>query len=225
MISLTGIVLAGGKSARMGTLKAFLNFEGKSMIHYPVSLLREVCREVFIVTQTPDLFSGLGAEVLGDHYLDSGPMSGLFTGLEQAANEWCAVLACDTPFVREELLLGMMRRVGSVTSVEAVVPLALDKNKNKIAPQPLCALYSKNCLPVFHKNLRKGEVSLIKNLAQVETEYIHWLSLDPEDYSGISFTNLNTPLELKEARKNRFKFSVRTQKPQFKRTGFRFSPE
>lgn len=222
---LTGILLAGGKSKRMGKPKAFLELHSCPLISYPLRILKLFCSEIFIVTQTPELFSsllGCHSPVRGNLYLDScfhrndkqqikiltdlyteaGPMGGIFTGLENAANRWAIVLPCDMPYVRKELLSGLVNLSIAQSFLEAIVPSCPNKTGAETSIQPLCALYSKSCLPVFHKKIQSELVSLLTVLPELECKTIHWLELDPEDSDGISFTNINTPLDLIEAEKH-----------------------
>lgn len=196
----TGIVLAGGKSKRMGSPKAFLKLHGRPLIQYPLDVLKPFCSEIFIVTQTPEIFRDFDVKILSDTYTEAGPMGGIFTGLQNAENHWSIVLPCDMPYLRQELIQGLLKQIGAKFSLEAIVPVSLDKNSSETSVQPLCALYSKNCLPLLYRKIKAQEVSLISVLTELETCFVHWLKLDPEDNAGISFTNLNTPLDLEEAK-------------------------
>ena len=186
----------------MGCPKMFLDFNGKPLIRYSLEALGHVCSEIMIVTQTPDLFKGVNAKVVTDAVTQAGPMGGLFTGLECAQNHWSIAIACDMPYIRKELLNGLIAQLHSKIYKEAIVPLGPENVGREGGRQPLCALYSKNCLPVLHRLIMAGRVSLLQSLSELETQFLSWLDLDRDDREGISFLNLNTPPDLKLAREN-----------------------
>lgn len=195
------MVLAGGQSQRMGSPKALLDFRGKALIEYALSLLSEICSEVFIVTKNPELYEKFGTEILTDLYANGGPMGGIYTGLQHAANHWSFVLACDMPFVRKKLLLGLLKQIKNEPNLKAVIPLAPANAGEESILQPLCALYSKNCLPFFHQRLTSGKISLFQSMKETETKIVPWSELDPEDKDAASFININTARELERVRK------------------------
>lgn len=198
--NLSGMVLAGGQSQRMGSPKALLDFRGKALIEYALSLLSEICSEVFIVTKNPELYQKFGTKILTDLYKDGGPMGGICTGLCYAANHWSFVLACDMPFVRKELLPGLLQQLKNEPQLKAVIPSAPANAGEESILQPLCALYSKNCLPFFHQRLKSGQISLFQSLRETETKIVPWSELDPEDKDAASFININTARELERVR-------------------------
>jgi len=194
------MILAGGQSRRMGSPKALLDFCGKALIEYPLSLLNEVCSEVFIVTKNPELYQRFRTKILTDLYKRAGPMGGICTGLQHASNPWSIVLACDMPFVRKELLLKLLQQIKNELNLKAVIPIAPAKVGEELILQPLCALYSKNCLPFFHHRIMSNQISLFKSMRHPETKLLPWLELDPEDQDSISFININTTQELEQVR-------------------------
>lgn len=186
----------------MGQPKGFLQLHGHPLIEYPLRLLKIFCDEIFVVAQSPEPFSHLKVKILTDIFPDGGPMGGIFTGLQSASHPWSLVLACDMPYVRKQLVEKMIEQIELNSRVEAIVPLGPDRLRGKISMQPLCALYSKKSLPLFHQKLQQGFGSLVTTMAELETRAIHWLELDEEDLAGVSFTNLNTPMEMEQAKFN-----------------------
>jgi len=185
---MTGIVLAGGKSERMGQPKAFLDFKGKALILYPLNLLLSLCSEVLIVTKDPKLYANFGVKIVTDFHLDSGPMAGIYAGLSHALNPWSIVLACDLPFVRPQLLEKLQERAAQELARWAIIPTTPIQ-------QVLCAVYSKSCLPYLERKISEGKISLLREMKEPETLYVPWQELDPQDPSASSFINLNTPEE------------------------------
>lgn len=196
----TGIVLAGGESRRMGKPKAFLKIGGKQLIQYPLALLNSICPEVFVVSKKPELYSKFNVKGIQDE-VDAGPMGGIYTGLREASYPWAIVLACDMPFVTREILEGLIRQIRPQSDLQAVIPLAPEKSGKELMKQPLCALYSKQAIPTLEKKISSGQISLIESFSEPGARFMHWLSLDPKDREAISFRNLNDPKEFKSAKK------------------------
>lgn len=191
----SGIILAGGKSRRMGESKAFLEFRGKPLIRYPLDILASMCSEVLIVTKEPEQYGGLGARVITDLHADSGPMAGIYAGLSAGARSWSIVLACDLPFVRRTLLEGMAEQARKEPHRKAVIPLAPKAPGGEMIPQVLCAAYSRACLSDLEKKIAQGRISLRREMKEPEAKWVPWRELDPEDVRATSFINLNTPEE------------------------------
>ena len=182
----------------MGSPKALLEFRGRPLIQYPLDTLRKFCSEIFIVTQTPDLYQNLGAQVIQDLHRGYGPMGGIHAGLKNASNPWSIVLACDMPLVREELLRGLLEKTLGRDNLLAVLPLA--PSGGELQKQPLCAAYSKSAIPFFEERIARNRISLVEHLNPPQALVVPWLELDPADRDAVSFTNLNTPQDLSEGR-------------------------
>lgn len=199
-IEVGGVVLAGGKSLRMGRPKAFLEFKKKPLIRHSLDLLATLCPEILIAAKEPELYAGLGAKAVKDIHPGAGPMAGVYAGLESSSCPWCIVLACDLPFVRRELLEGILERIQDDPARHAVIPLAPETPGGESLPQVLCAAYSKSCLPFLAKKIAEGKVSLKKEFVEPDACLVSWRELDPGDISAASFVNLNTPQEYEKWR-------------------------
>ncbi len=200
MTGITGILLAGGQSRRMGTAKAFIQWRGRSLFEHPLSALQEVCAEVLIVTKTPELYENCSARVCRDDFPDAGPLGGIYTGLRTSQNSRVIVLACDMPYVRRNILDALADASGWNPMLDAIVPLAPNTNSgNEIQPQPLCALYSRKCMTEFRAQILQGSFSLKQSLTRLKVKFSDWRELDPSDTAGISFTNVNSPEDVKKA--------------------------
>ncbi len=100
---LTGIVLAGGKSSRMGTDKGLLDFRGKKLVQHPLDLLGPYCHEIFISTNNRD-YSLFGFPLIKDTLRGKGPVAGLITALGASSGDWNLVVGCDMPFLQPEFI-------------------------------------------------------------------------------------------------------------------------
>jgi molybdenum cofactor guanylyltransferase len=192
--SQAAIILAGGQSRRLGRDKASEPLLGRPLLQWVLDRLQPLTAEIVIVgaegQQLPPLESTMDPAVLEDMFPDSGPLGGIYTGLDAAHVNSALAVACDMPLLQTPLLAELLRLA---LEHEAVVPVQHG------LPQPLCAAYSKSCLPAIRHQLVAGELKLTSFLDQVATHYVAsdvWGKLDPE---GLSFLNINTDEDLDRA--------------------------
>lgn len=133
--------MIGGRSSRLGTDKAFVEFEGETLAGRSGRIVETALspdRIVFVAASNTqfnrDLLDGLGHPVISDAKPDFGPWSGLHAALANAQSEWVFILACDLPFISVDLLLLLSGFADD--SIDAVVPRQPDGRL-----QPLCAFY------------------------------------------------------------------------------------
>jgi molybdopterin-guanine dinucleotide biosynthesis protein A len=193
-IRLSGIVLAGGRSIRMGRNKASLPFGESSLISWVVNRIAPICREVFIVAQNAADYRGCGATVIGDRWPGAGPLGGLATGLESVVTSHAAVVACDLPFVEATLLAGLAGRAES--GCDAVVPIVGG------SAEPLCAIYARGVGQTAAGLMERGGRSLHELLAtpELRVRYVAEDTLRVWDPALRSFENINTPKDYERAK-------------------------
>lgn len=197
----TGIVLAGGGSRRMGRDKAGLELGGRPLLHRVLEPVSSLCEELVIAggERRIEPVPGLAPMWVRDPPDAAGPLAGLAAGLRAASNDRCLLVACDMPFLREELLHYLLR---SLDGCDACVPLAGG------SPQPLHASFSRSALPTVESLLRLGVRSMRDVLPRLQVKYVGearcW-DLDPE---GLSWFNLNEPKDLGLARRHLARLSV-----------------
>jgi len=195
---MTSIILAGGRSLRFGRSKALETIAGKSLIRWVIDRLTPLSSEIIIVTPQPDCFPWLAAniplssKIIADIYPGKGPLGGIYTGLTASASSHAVVAGCDMPFLNVALL-DYMIQISPVADI--VVP------RIGAWVEPLCAVYSKNCLAPIHNLLEHNElrISTLFNMAKVK--YVEEDELDRLDPEHLSFFNINTQADLNEARK------------------------
>jgi molybdopterin-guanine dinucleotide biosynthesis protein A len=180
---MTGIILSGGKSERMGENKAFLTVGGMRLIDRIVGLFREIFREVIIVTTTPCDYLDQKAAIVTDILPEKGALGGIYTGLFYASDEHAFVAACDMPFLNKTFIEYMVSRA---TGYDIIIPESYD------GLQPLHAIYARRCLPSILDRLEKNRLQIRGfyqgyRLHNIPPETIH--SFDPE---GRMFMNVNT---------------------------------
>ncbi len=190
---ITGIILCGGKSIRMGENKAFIQIEGVPIINRIYDLFKELFREVIIVTNQKDLFSAFDSRIYSDLIPGKGALGGLYTGLVLSTWQYCFCVACDMPFINKSLVQYLIE---NIDDADVVVP------RTKDGLEPLHAIYSKNCVDPIRRMIEDGKSKIVDMYDQVKVKIIdeeNFLFFDP---GRESFINVNTPAELQSIRKN-----------------------
>jgi molybdopterin-guanine dinucleotide biosynthesis protein A len=191
---ITGIILSGGKSIRMGENKAFIRVGGVPIIKRIHDLFKELFQEVIIVTNQKDLFSNFDSRVYSDLIPGKGALGGLYTGIFYSSFHYSFCVACDMPFIRKPLVQYLIE---NIDGEDVIVP------RTKDGLQPLHAIYSKNCVNPIREIIQEGKSKIIDIYNQVNVKIVDekdFLCFDPE---GESFINVNTPEELLSLRRDK----------------------
>ena len=192
ILTVSGIVLAGGQSSRLGADKSFINVNGQSLIEHIVTKLTRLSDDVIIVTNSPDEYDHLEARLVGDIYPGKGALGGIYSGLRAAANAYSLVVACDMPFLDLNLLRYM---IILAREHDVVIP------RIRGLTEPLHAIYSKNCLEPIDRLLARGGLKIIDFFSEVRVRYVEESEVDIFDPQHLSFFNVNTPNDLEEMKK------------------------
>ena len=181
---MTGIVLAGGKSTRLGTTKALLRLGDQTFVERAVSALRPFCRRIIIVSATDSALPDVeNCAMVEDETPGLGPLGGLVTGLAASCDEWHLTLACDLPLVRSQVL-GLI--VSEAVGADVVVPRVAGRF------EPLLAAYARACLPAARAALGAGKRAMKAFFDQVQVKVIEESRLRNVDPELVSFANVNT---------------------------------
>src|SRR5262245_45596061 len=144
------IILAGGKSSRMGRPKALLEFDKAPLIVHLVKRLRDLFDEILIVAAPEQELPALPARLVRDEVAHQGPVGGIYYGLQATEKEICFVTSCDVAFLNPALISHFLRQV---VSYDVVVPYWEERF------QPLHAVYRKrSALPFLKEQLERGEL-------------------------------------------------------------------
>ena len=189
-------ILAGGTSRRMGKDKAFIRLQepaGRTLIEALVELLEPDYEPVRILAgQSPVApYAALGVAVQPDRRPRSGPLGGIHTALTTAERDVVLVVACDLPFLTREFLDGLS---GLLSEHDAVVP------RPRGVPVPVCAFYSKRCLPALEARLDRGELKAADFLDDLAVRWVEGGELARIDPGGTALFNLNTPEDIERAK-------------------------
>ena len=189
--SIGAVVLAGGRSERMGADKTLMDFCGRRMIDHVVDRLSTLTDRVVVVTKRRHGLGPLPAIVLEDDEPFVGPLPALIAGLRATAEARNVVVACDMPFLNTVLLRRLAESLED--DLDAVVPETAD------GVQPLHAAYGDCAIENLLTAAAAGERSLKGSLSRLRIRWFgeeEWKPIDPD---GRSFLNVNTPDELEQA--------------------------
>ena len=192
MADLTAFVLAGGKSSRMGTDKAFLLLEGQTLVQRALELARSVTDDVRIVGAR-DRFAAF-APVLEDEYAERGPLGGIHAALSSTSSDFNLMLAVDLPFLQARFLQYLADEA-RVANAVVTVPKAAG------GLQPLCAVYRREFGPVAEQALNAGRNKIDTLFTQVAVRIIEEDELARFAFPATMFDNLNTREEWEQARR------------------------
>ena len=182
--TITGIILAGGKSSRMGEDKGFLKLNGKTFMSSIIAALKPIVGEIIIVSNNSE-YDVFNLKRVADSMEDSGPLAGLYSGLLHSETENNIVLSCDVPLISSSVLKKLLEGAPSETEVIQF--------ESEGKTMPLVAMYKKKCRHHFLKLLQTNERRLRFAIDQLNVKTI---TLDSE--LGKTVRNINTISELKD---------------------------
>ena len=184
---ITGIVLAGGKSSRMGQDKGLMLYHGKAMVTHVMEQLQPCVDELLIVANTP-AYGQFGYPIVADLVEAAGPVGGIYTGLAAASTELIFFISCDTPFITEEAIRKVIAQAG-----DAAVAVATLEGQM----QPLFGLYRKSTTVRFRESLRQERYKLQAVIREMNHRLVPLDGLTRQ-YPHL-LHNINTPEEFAEA--------------------------
>lgn len=186
--AVTGIILSGGQSIRMGKNKAFIEIKGQTIIDRTAELFRDMFHQVILVTNDPLQYAHLDLEIVTDFIPTSGSLIGIYTGLFYSSHTHCFVAACDMPFLRKNVVEHM---IAMKDHYDVVIPHLKD------GYHPLHALYSKKCLKAIEERIDEKHLKIIDFFNKVKVRELTHEDLSAIDPAMNSFFNINTPEDLK----------------------------
>ena len=194
--SVSGFVLAGGASRRMGRNKANLVLEGKTMLERQIGLLQAVCRTAGVVGP-PDSYPGLDVAVYDDEVPSRGPLGGIYSGLVQTRSEYNLFLSCDMPYLPARFL-GWLIEQALEYQADVTVPRARDGR------HPLCAVFRRRALAAIRYRLASGQNKVRGLFPKLSSRVLSWSEIARAGFSPGIFDNMNTPQDYESARRVKF---------------------
>ncbi len=189
MIFMTGVILAGGESTRMGKNKAFIEINGTRIIDRTVSLFREIFDDVLLVTNTPLDYIELEVRIVTDLVPGKGTFGGIYTGLFFSSSPKAFFVGCDMPFLDRRVIQYFL-------SLAQTADIVAQRTKDYW--QPLHAIYSRTLLKPIERLLQQGKLSIIKAYQGMRVREVTEEELKPFDPDLHTLSNINTPEELKK---------------------------
>ncbi|HEX9191645.1 MAG TPA: formate dehydrogenase accessory sulfurtransferase FdhD [Candidatus Deferrimicrobiaceae bacterium] len=180
----TGVILAGGNSRRMGSDKALLPHHGCRLIEAIHRRMAELFEEVVVVTGAPGRYDFLPCRRVPDLFEGMGALGGIHSGLSHSGTDLVFVVACDMPNVNAELVRNLC---GLADGADAVVP------EGEKGLEPLHAVYRKSALPAIERSLRDGERRVVSFFDRVTVRRVAVEEVSRFDPSLDAFRNINTP--------------------------------
>jgi molybdopterin-guanine dinucleotide biosynthesis protein A len=192
----TGLLLAGGKSSRMGANKAMLPMSKGINIQNIAAELAKAAGKVLLITNSPADYAFLDLPAIQDEYKGLGPLAGLHAGLAASNTETVFISACDMPFVKAAVMAEML---GNLGEHEALVP-EIDGRLH-----PLFAVYRKSTLPLLVSCLEDRKLRVKDFLETIDVKIMKETDFQLHRELGklfpYLFYNMNTPAEYEEAKK------------------------
>ncbi len=191
MAHVSGVVLAGGKSRRMGgSPKALIPFGDRPLVQHIVEHVSAVLPDCLLVTNSPEQYAFLGRPLVPDAFPDAGSLGGIYSGLAAVPGDAALCVACDMPFLDPALLAYL---AGRADEADVVVPDAAGEL------QTLHAVYGKRCLPAMERRLRAGQLKITGFFPDVAVLRVPEAEIARFADPALVFTNLNTPDDLTRA--------------------------
>lgn len=181
---ITGIILAGGKSSRIGSDKGFLLLNEKAFIQHIIEAMQPLVNDIIIVSNNPD-YDIFNLKRVTDLMENSGPLAGIYTGLHHSNTENNLVLSCDVPLINTETLKKL------TTNIEEHIDVIQLESKGKT--MPLIAIYKTHCKNKFFELLQQGEKRLRFAVKQCNVKTIT-LNTELEKFT----VNINTTNQFNE---------------------------
>ena len=187
---MTGVILAGGSSTRMGTNKALLEFGGMRIIEGLLRKMRPLFPEILIIANERDAYADLGVPVFPDRIPKKGSLGGIYTAVVHGAFSQVFCIACDMPLASPAVIAHLR---DLAPGYDVVVP------RTSEGYQPLHAVYGKTCLPHMEEMIRADRLKIDRLFPLVRVRMVEETELRPLDPFLCCFINVNTREELEAA--------------------------
>jgi molybdopterin-guanine dinucleotide biosynthesis protein A len=194
VMKITGVILAGGMSRRLGQNKVILPIDGEPMINRVHRRVSKIADHTIVIVnnlkRVDEIELPEQVKIITDIHPNTATLGGIFTGLSKSDTEWNIVVACDMPFLNVRLFKKML---ALRHEYDAVIPITNGY------PEPTHALYSKACLPAIERKLLEKDFKISKFLDEVRVNFLTENQIAQIDPETLSFFNVNTQDDLSKA--------------------------
>ena len=181
-MKVTAIILAGGKSSRMGVDKGLMSFKNKPMAQHVIDAVKPFVNNIIIIANQKE-YSIFGYPTYKDILKEKGPLAGIYTGLQHSQTENNIVVSCDVPFINDKLLKLLLH---DSLNFDVVIP----EKDNRT--HPLIGCYKKSCSTLFKEQLDKEKLKL-----KTAIEKLNYKVINANHISEITFSNINCKDDIK----------------------------
>ena len=189
--NITGIILSGGRSSRLGQEKGLCLFRKKPLVQYALETLKPLCNTLLIsANRNIDEYLQYGYAVISDEIQDIGPLGGILSCLKHSHTQHNLILSCDTPFVDPQIFKYL---IDKIENFQIVAPA-----HETFLIEPLSAYYATNVIGEIEEQISKGDYKMMHLLKKARFKSVSFDKNTPF-YSDLTFLNINTPDELKKA--------------------------
>ncbi len=185
-VDCSAVILSGGLNSRMGGRnKAFLTVGKKTILERLLDTLRGLFAEILLVTRQPELYRGQPIKVVEDILPQRSSLTGIHAGLMRSEAAFAFVVPCDTPFLQPALVRMLLGEIDP--ALDVIVPAIGDRF------EPLCAVYSKRCIPFIEAQLNREDFKIIHFYRHIRLKALPGSQLREVDAALVSFLNVNNP--------------------------------
>ena len=188
---ITGIILAGGRSSRLGKDKGLCEFKGKPLVSYAIRTLSPLCGQMMIsANYFPEKYAEFGLPVVADEIKDIGPLGGIYTCLKKSKTRHNLILSCDTPFVNTKVFQHLLNEV---ENEQVVTP-----SHETFLIEPLSAYYNTNVIGDMEIAIRNKHFKMMDFFKQIRFKSVN-MDSNLSFFTDYLFLNINTPEEMEQA--------------------------
>ena len=193
---ITGIILAGGRSSRLGKDKGLCSFRDKPLVSYAIDILKPLCGEMMIsANHFPEKYAAFGFQVIPDEVKNIGPMGGVLSCLTKSKTQYNLILSCDTPFVNTDVFRFLLKKM---ENFQVVCP-----SHETFLLEPLSACYNTNVVSELEEAVRKKEYKMMQFFKRIRFKSVN-IDQNLPFFNDNLFLNLNTPDDLEKAEEIRW---------------------
>ena len=190
----SAVLLAGGKSSRMGCDKSALLVNGEPLWQRQLAVLRATNpAELFISGKSDGPYADCGVEILADEIPDCGPLGGIGTALRRCTGDMLLVLAVDMPAMTSEFLRKLLEE--SQRTAKGIIPSVAADGRRRASVEPLAAVYPRTALAIADECLRTGERKLEAFIRKLEARHLVSTHTVAENEAAL-FVNWNAPHDI-----------------------------
>ena len=188
----TGIILAGGESKRLNNVeKSNLLVGNKRIIERMMTVFEKLFSEIILVSNRPTSYLEWDTIIVKDLYTKRSSLAGIHSGLFYTKTDHAFIAACDTPFLKLDLVKTVIQNVRQ--GIDVVLP------RTKVGIEPLCAVYSRRCIQAVQNALDRDNLKIRNLFKKLKVKEVPEMTLRKTDPGLVSFFNINTPDDLEKA--------------------------